>query len=187
MRDFLNYLIDFDISSNRSAIDKNHNLLLFGVVVSAKPTKILEFGVGMGFVTRALLAGIKYNGCGSLTSVDSCLDFYGIEPQHFLELRKLGADIIISTENDFVKSQPEKSFDFLISDADHKSCYERLDETLKLLKNGSFIFFHDTNLPNLKSIATLLYNRGIISHQFDKSTLPDERCERGLLMAVYRY
>ena len=57
------------------AIDKAHSALLYGTVLSAKPKTLLEIGIGSGFVTKTLLAGIKYNAVGKLISVDSWNDW----------------------------------------------------------------------------------------------------------------
>jgi predicted O-methyltransferase YrrM len=167
----------------KTAIDKCHNLLLFGTIVSAKPQAVLELGIGMGYATQSILFGLGYNGVGRLTCVDSCKDFDSKEPTHFSALRTLGADIIIKQEEEFIKSQQKNTFDFLVSDADHKNTINWIDSTVALLKSGSIMFFHDTNLPPLIELESALNKRSLSTYHFKKSSRNDERCERGWLMA----
>jgi predicted O-methyltransferase YrrM len=175
-----------DKSSYKNAIciDRAHNALLFGSILSAKPEHVLELGVGMGYATKSILLGLRFNGVGKLTSVDSCRDFENKEPPHFKELKEMGAEIVIQTEEEFTKRQPEGTYDFLVSDADHRHAANWVEGTLKMMKPGSVMFFHDTNwIPELYSIKNKLKSHGVPSFHFKKSSLPNERCERGWLMA----
>ncbi len=43
------------------AIDLAHNVFLIGAVLSRKPERVLELGVGTGYVTRSLLHALRYN------------------------------------------------------------------------------------------------------------------------------
>lgn len=184
LQKFFDLIRKFDNSKHRTAIDLPHNVLLFGAVLSAKPEHVLELGVGTGYATKSILLALSYNQTGKLTSVDSYKDFNGYEPAHFKELKDMGANIVNSSEEEFVCKQEANTFDMLVSDADHANSIKWLSTTVSLLKIGSPMFFHDTNyVESLKATASTLLSMGIQSHTFCKSTLQGERCERGWLLA----
>lgn len=178
-------LINFwDNPKKRIAIDKAHNALIFGSVLSAKPKHVLEIGIGTGFVTRAVVCALEWNGCGRLTSIDHAQKTNDVAPQVYDELRNMGVEIIISTEGDFIKKQQPNTYDFLISDADHQHALDWLDETLAMMMAGSIMFWHDTNnTAHLMQIESMLNNRKIPFFHFKRSSRIDERCERGMVMA----
>jgi predicted O-methyltransferase YrrM len=167
----------------QTSIDEAHNALLFGIILSLKPKKVLELGIGMGHVTRTILMGFRYNGLGEIISVDSCKDFDGKEPPHFEDLKKMGVHIEIDLEQNFIEKQKSESFDLLISDADHKNGAAWIEKTVDILKKPGFMFFHDVNLPGLLGIKNYLTSINLPFFVFDQSTRPKERCERGWLMS----
>lgn len=156
----------------RVAVDKCHNVLIFGIAISLKPTTILEIGIGSGYVTRCLLAAIDYNQIGSLTCVDNWHDWGGVKPDSLPE----GPNIITASEQDFVKTCPSDSYDLVVSDADHQKWHTWLDDLQRITRRNGIIFIHDTNKP-----VTL---PKLTKYQFVQSSLPNERCERGLLMVL---
>ena len=79
------HLLTFD-SAQRVAIDDPHAVLIFGLAVSHKPERVLEVGVGSGFLTQTLLNAVQYNQRGTLTCVDNWFDTGGEEPGFFEEL-----------------------------------------------------------------------------------------------------
>lgn len=170
-------------NNNRICIDRSHNIILFGSIISSKPISILELGIGMGYATKSILLAIKYNNLGKLTCVDSCKDFAKI-PNHFDELKNQGANIIIDQEESFINKQNPETYDFLVSDADHKKSITWIKKTISIMKKDSIMFFHDTNnIEELKNLESQLNKLGIFCIHFKKSSLPYERCERGWLMA----
>jgi predicted O-methyltransferase YrrM len=169
---------------DETAIDTAHMLLIFSLIISSKPAKSLELGIGKSFATQAILAGIKYNSSGTLTCVDNLIDFHKIEPTFFPELRNRGVNIIAPiNEMDFVHNCKEK-YDFIMSDADHEKSGTWIKETMLLLNPGGLICFHDigTIYPNSKLILDAIEQYGYSKILFNLNSLPDERCDRGFLL-----
>ena len=186
IRGFFKHVCIFDNVKRVIALDFPHNMLLFGTLLSAKPKNVLELGVGTGYVTKSILYALAYNRVGTLTSVDCCLDTGGKQPPLFDELRDMGADIVISTEKDFTFAQQPGTFDFLVSDADHRGAVHYINKTVEMMAPGSIMFFHDTNesrFPGLMKVEGKLRGMGINCHQFKECSREDERCYRGWLMA----
>lgn len=72
LRNLLELVVNSTRLSRRNvAVDVNHTILLFGLLISAKPKTVLGVGIGSGLVTRTILSALRYNGVGSLTSVDN--------------------------------------------------------------------------------------------------------------------
>ena len=167
------------------SVDLAHCAFVSGCVLSKKPDRVLELGIGPGYLSRALLDALAYNRKGALTCVDGFFDTHGIEPAHVEPLRRAGAEVVVSTEEAFVKACPSESFDMLVSDADHGRSQEWLDDHLRIVKPGGFLFFHDTNnamFPNLGAIVEQVAR--LPHHHFTANSRPDESCERGLLFVM---
>jgi hypothetical protein len=83
---------------------------------------------------------------------------------------------------------PDNAYDFLISDADHIRSGTWLDQHLRIVEAGGFLFFHDTNqprtFPSLASIEGQVRERGLPYFHFKESSRPDERCQRGWLFVI---
>ena len=105
---------DFEV-----AIDVAHAALLYGMVLSLKPRRCIELGIGSGYATQTILDAIARNGVGNLICVDSFQDWNGVEPPHIATLRSLGANVCRSGEREFLASQESHSVHLLVSDADH--------------------------------------------------------------------
>ncbi len=190
LQQYFNSLLTFEDTRN-VAIDRNHNLFLFGALVARKPERVLELGIGSGFVSWALVYGIRYNGKGSLTSVDNWLDSQGREPPVAEALRREGVNIIAPvTEEEFVKGSPSGQYDFMVSDADHRRSGSWIDEHLRITTHDAFLFFHDTNhkdrFRGLRAIERRIQDLRLPYFHFTESSRPDERCERGWLFAINR-
>jgi hypothetical protein len=171
------------------AIDRAHNVFLMGALLSRKPRDVLELGIGSGFVTRTLVEGVRYNGVGRVTAVDSWTDWRGDEPPIMGELRDAGVEVVAPvTEEEFVHQAPADAYDFLVSDADHRRSGTWVDEHLRIVRHDGFMFFHDTNHANRFKTLGLIEKRvrelGLPFYHFTESTRPDERCERGWLFAI---
>lgn len=167
------------------AIDHAHVALIKAVAMAAKPKQVLELGVGSGRVTRALADALAFNGQGYLTAVDSWSDFDGKRPPHLLDLPD-SVVLVTGLEHDVVKAASSDYYDLVVSDADHNHAGQWLPETLRIVKPGGWLFFHDTNAPNYQTLFEIperLRRRGFLVSHFTESTRPDERCSRGLLMA----
>lgn len=167
------------------AIDKAHGLLLFGTILSYKPSSILELGIGSGFVTSIVLSALKYNGKGSLICVDSWHDWNGIEPPHIENLRKSGANIVVSSESSFVSKTEKEKYDLIIADGDHRNSHMWAEKTYELAKKNGILFFHDVTMsryPGLRKFKSIAEERGYSHFLFNTSSLEEEMCERGWLM-----
>ncbi len=168
-------------------IDLAHNCLVFGAVLSSKPTRALELGIGEGYATRAIMYALKYNQKGRLTSVDNWHDWKGREPSHIDGLRRLGVRVCAPVdEGDFVRSQPDNSYDFLMSDGSHKHAGEWAEDVFRIMKPGSVMFFHDVNSdrPSLKRYLELSKEMGLFHFMFSENSLESEKCGRGLFMVI---
>jgi len=104
-------------------------------------------------------------------------------------LRKVGVNVVAPVEEYlFVSGCPSESYDFLISDADHLNSGTWIDEHLRIVRPGGFLFFHDTNqideFPNMALIGKRVKELGLCHYHFKKSSRPDEQCERGWLFVM---
>jgi predicted O-methyltransferase YrrM len=170
---------------DRVEVDLVHNCLIFGAVLSSKPTNALELGIGKGYATRAILYALKYNQIGRLTSVDDWHDWKGEEPSHIDDLRNLGVNVIAPIdEGDFVRSQPDNSYDFLMSDGSHRHAGEWAEDVFRIMKYDSIMFFHDVKCPSPRRYIELSKEKNLPHFIFSKSSLANESCERGLLMVI---
>ena len=172
---------------NVGTIDRCHSILLFGALISKKPENVLELGVGIGYVTNAIALALKYNGKGKLTSVDNWCDSYDIEPKWINRFRKLGVRIPAPvSEEDFVRKSHSDTFDFIVSDADHLNAHKWIDETLRILKNDGFAFFHDTNNKEYKLdlVVERVKELGLPHYHFIEKSRPDEKNDRGWLFVI---
>jgi len=166
------------------AMDDCHINLIASFIEATKPQTVLELGIGSGRLTKAMQLALEFNGTGTLTAVDNWADWQGQRPDHL----KINPNIriIVSGEEEFVKSQPSDSINLLISDADHFRSHLWFSEHVRILSPGGFAFFHDTNAPQMfPGLATLpqkAQEMGLLSIHFTKSSRSDERCNRGLLM-----
>lgn len=154
--------------------------------MAAKPQNILELGIGSGLVTRSLMAAIRYNQYGTLTSVDNWLDWGRTRPELDIPPE---VKVIASEEEVFVRLAPTDEYDMLISDADHDRSGLWFTEHCRIVKPDGFMFFHDTNqpqYPTLFALQELAKARALPYFHFTKSTREDERCERGLLFVINR-
>jgi predicted O-methyltransferase YrrM len=185
---YFNLLSTFNNSNNVVAIDLAHNVFLVGAILARKPDNVLELGVGSGYVTASLIYALRFNRKGRLTSVDNFFDWGGSEPAHVGSLRGAGVNVIIKGEEEFVRAAPSDAYDFLVSDADHFRSGGWLDQHLRLVQHDGFLFFHDTNQPQMfPSLATIegqIKERGLPHFHFKESSRPDERCQRGWLFVI---
>lgn len=163
-------------------MDDCHIDLIHSLVLSAKPQSILEIGIGSGAVTMALLDAVNMNGNGaSIMCVDNFGDWNGSTPE--------GADrifgrvkFLLTDEREFVLNYG-KTFDFLISDADHAHTGEWFKDTLAMVNPGGILIYHDAASPYCPSVCSAVSQAkelGLSVLIFDKSSQPWEQCERGL-------
>lgn len=175
---------------NSASIDISHGVLIFGTMLSAKPEKILEIGIGTGFITNFLLDGISYNQKGILTSIDNFYDLGGNLPNHVLQSLKQKNNINIIApieEKEFVLSSKNDEYDFLVSDGDHVHSGEWVDEIFRIMSPNAFMFFHDVNnsgFPGLMNYKILADKYNKPNYLFTQSSRNDEQCHRGLLMVI---
>jgi predicted O-methyltransferase YrrM len=176
-------------------IDRCHCDLIYGLAVSLKPTRILELGYGEGASARALWAAMIYNGrdCWYVL-VD---DWRSTQPQFPLSERHPPKTLVALAprqtqfftmlEADFYDSMKPESdlYELILSDCDHENAHLYYQDSLRLLKPGGLLIYHDVTNPNhpkLKSIVTQANESGYPTLVFNKSSRPDEECQRGLLV-----
>lgn len=172
-------------------IDLVHAHLVSGLVASQKPTSILELGIGGGRATDQILASIDFNQNNpKYTLVDNWCDFGFQMPYEVKDRYSDKINIITSDEKDFIFSTKEK-YDFIMSDADHHHTNEWFKYVYdNLLMDEGILIYHDVNLfpeidgsfPNLLDILEDCKKENIHHKLFNKSTIPGERCHRGLLV-----
>jgi predicted O-methyltransferase YrrM len=167
------------------AIDDNHVQLIKSLVMCNKPKTILEIGIGSGIVTKAVIDASRYNNISTfITCVDNFLDWGGKPPVGLVDLLNECTSFVRSNEKDFIYSTAEK-YDFIVSDADHQHTHEWVSKTYDLLNTGGILIYHDvTNkeYPNLYEIVRYVQRYNINHVLLNRSSLPNERCERGLLV-----
>lgn len=168
-------------------IDRAHVELIYGLVVSAKPTTVLEFGLGGGTSANAILNGLEYNHQPyEYDLVDNWgdRDFAGVCPAAVIKQYGSRVNIITSDEGAYAVSC-NKSYDFIMSDGDHMNAdqwHEKVYE--QMLNPGGILIYHDVGgeFPALASIYRRVVQQNIRHVMFDKNSLGGERCHRGLLV-----
>jgi predicted O-methyltransferase YrrM len=171
-------------------IDTVHAKLLNGLVLASKPKRVLELGYGVGFATNEIYAALEYNQQPyTYTLVDNWMDHNNHQvdgPVQVKEKYSNKIDIVTANERDFVFGCKEK-YDFIMSDADHHSTdqwFEYVYDTL--LADDGILCYHDVMLtsmfPNLYRIVERCKDFNLRYKIFDKSSLPDEMCFRGLIV-----
>ena len=169
-------------------IDLAHAALLMGVVASLKPERVVELGFGSGYASDAILQGLEWNQKGRLTIVDNWYDWDKKEPGHVESFRRRGAEFVVSSEEDFVKTAPDGHYDILVSDADHLNAHKWVSEHLRIVRAEGFLFFHDVAnqelFPNLACIITAVQDYP--HYLFQANSRPGEACHRGWLMVINR-
>lgn len=167
-------------------MDNNHLDLIYSLVICSKPIKSLEIGIGSGASTKKIILGYEYNQIKlDLTCVDNFCDWNGTPPSELATIERVTSiNFIKSNECDFVLSCKEK-YDFIVSDADHENTDKWVDKTLNLLNENGILIYHDvTNVDykNLYSIIDYVSENNIQHFIFNRNSLINERCERGLLV-----
>jgi len=190
LTDYFKMLENFDHVGNSVAIDRCHNMFMMGALLAKKPDDILELGIGSGYVTISLIHGLRYNGKGRLTCVDNWVDARGAVMEDLAaDLKKLGVNVVAPVEErSFVSGCPSDAYDFLISDADHVNSGTWIDEHLRIVRKGGFLFFHDTNqisqFPNMALIEKRVQELKLCHYHFKENSRPDENCDRGWLFVM---
>jgi len=177
--------------SQEAAMDSCHYLQIVGSLVAKKPENILEVGIGTALLTAGLVMGMRYNQCGCLTCVDNWSDWHGVEPPEITTLREAGVTVMAPVEERvFLSGCATDTYDFVVSDGDHKNSGTWVDEYIRITKPEGIIYFHDTNnlgmFPKLGLIKQRVLQLGLPHYHFLQSSRKDERCERGLLFVVNR-
>jgi predicted O-methyltransferase YrrM len=179
------HLRAFD-ESNPVIMDLAHVQLICGVIFAHKPRRLLEFGIGSGFLTRAMLLAAAHNQRGELTCVDNAHDWQGVAPAHFRELEAKGAKIVLSDEHRFLASATG-DYDLIVCDGDHTNTDAHAHRVFALAADGAYVFFHDTatpQFPNLRRLVLTAASCGFAYHEFTEVSRPGERTDRGLLMVI---
>jgi predicted O-methyltransferase YrrM len=172
---------------NLVKIDFNHVSLIQSLVISHKPVRVLEMGFGSGEATRSILLGLKFNSRPfSYTVVDNWMDFGGTRPEATKTDDYIGIDFVSSGEFEFV-SNCNTQFEFILSDADHFNTDKWFDRVYNnMLARDGILIYHDVmntdTFPNLFRIVTDTIKNNYHHILLNKSSRPDERCGRGLLV-----
>jgi predicted O-methyltransferase YrrM len=170
-----------------ASVDLCHGMFMLGTLMSAKPENVLELGIGPGFASEVLVAGIRYNGTGQLTCVDNLTEVGGNTPTHTVAyLESNGVNVVAPVDEfDFVMKAEDEEYDFLVSDADHARAHLWAEKVFDMMKPKSFMFFHDiVECPNLLRYKEIADERGYYNHIFSESSRNDERCHRGWLFII---
>ena len=170
-------------------IDTAHAELIRGLVIAHKPKILLELGVGGGKSVDATLSALNFNQqTYDYTLVDNWLDFGGTIPPEVTALYQDKLNIVTSAEKDFVLNC-KKTFDYIMSDADHQQSHTWFEHVYNnLLNPGGILIYHDVNMfdlqayPGLREIYQKCQSTNKSHFLFNKNSLPDERCQRGLLV-----
>jgi predicted O-methyltransferase YrrM len=175
--------------TQESAMDVCHYLQIIGSLLAKKPEQVLEVGIGTAQLTAALVMGLRYNGTGVLTCVDNWSEWRGVEPAGIVALRESGVRVVAPvSERNFLSECPDNTYDFVISDGDHRNVDQWVDDYFRITRPNGFIYFHDTNnnsmFPAISRVLERVQELGLPYYHFIKSTRPEERCERGLLLVV---
>ncbi len=175
-------------------IDQCHLDLLSGFVKCSKPKDVLELGFGSGKSVKCILDALSYNQSEyNYTLVENWID-WGRQPQidkiEFMKEYK-NVQIVCTDELNFVYGTQDK-YDFILSDADHWNTDKWFEYVFtRLLNPGGILVYHDVSLgpdkvdlyfKNLDNIYHRCKELGLNFLHFNKSTRPDEKCERGLLV-----
>ena len=167
-------------------IDSNHLNLIYSLIICNKPQKSLEIGIGSGAATLKIIQGYEYNQINlDLTCVDNFWDWNGNPPAELENIiNTKNINFIKSNEYNFIVSNKQK-YDFILSDADHNNTDKWVDKTLDMLNNKGILIYHDitnTNYLNLYSIVEYAEKNNLQHMIFNKNSLSEERCDRGLLV-----
>ena len=168
-------------------IDIVHAELITGLILSQKPKNILELGLGGARSCDSIIKAIDYNkNSPKFTIVDNWLDWNGKIPKGVLETYSNKAEIITMDEKEFVFSTKER-YDFIMSDADHNNTEQWFEHVYdNLLNDFGILIYHDINIIedsfiNLRKIYEICKKRNLNYYLFNKNSLNNERCQRGLL------
>lgn len=188
------------------AIDVAHARLIEGLVMSFKPTNILELGYGGGRSHNAICVGARFNqNSPKYTLVDNWMDWNYAQPEdvhksvirHQLNHKTGDSDrntfshfaVVTKDERDFViQSRAFAGFaeyDFIMSDADHQHSHEWAAYVYnELLASPGILIYHDVDgsYPGLGELPAKFQNSVV----FNRSTREDEECKRGLLVIFKR-
>ncbi len=129
----------FDLAS-----ETRTGALLRALAASKPGGRLLELGTGTGVATAWILSGMDAH--ATLTSVD-------ISSAHQHVAREfLGHDtrltLVLEDGHQFLKRQPEASYDFVFADA-MPGKYEGMEDCLRIVKHGGFYIVDDL-IPQVK-------------------------------------
>lgn len=180
-------------------VDEAHVALINGLVKSQKPVNILELGLGSGTTTDAILDGLHFNQQPfNFTLVDLWLEReWGGDPDQFIsgscppeavEKYSPYINIVTSDEREYVFNCG-KTFDFIMSDADHFNTQKWFEYVYsELLEPNGILIYHDVTdrgFTNLREILEKCKLYNLRFSLFNKNSRSDERCDRGLLV-IYK-
>jgi predicted O-methyltransferase YrrM len=182
----LNILKIYELSKDKTAIDFNHVMFLYSSVISLKPKRCLNLGIGPGTSAFAILEGLEYNQTGSLDCLDNFCD--NLLQTTLDELKEKNVTIIQGEERDYVASCESNSYDLILSDADHLHADEWTNEIFRIATPDAFLFFHDVannDYPNLRKHIKIIENKGLPHFLFNTVSRSDERCDKsGFLFVI---
>lgn len=168
---------------DKISIDSNHIELIYALIICHKPNSVLELGIGSGNTTHKIIEAFKYNGIETnIDCVDNFYDWAGQIPDHIKDIKSI--NLIVTDEKTFI-DECSKTYDFIISDADHEHTHLWTEKTIGLLNPNGILIYHDiTNntYPNLHSILDFVKSKGYRFMLFNQNSRSTERCDRGLLI-----
>jgi len=146
-------LIYDEVHPQGAGSSREEKLFLFSLLRMIEPWSVLEIGVSRGHMTAWLALALYMNGRGKLTSVDNWSRAHGGEAngpeyaqkrlkelklQNYVEFKK-------SDSYEYLKEQPDDSFDVVWVDGDHsfEGARKDIDEAMRVAKR--LVGVHDTH------------------------------------------
>lgn len=183
---YANFVTSFK-AANDVSIDSCHGMLVFSLIVSHKPKRVLELGIGNGYTTKTILYALRYNGSGVLDTIDNFHDWGGngsdpVIVRTLREIKELGASVYAPiAEKTFVFGVAENTYDFVVSDADHHHCGEWTDQIFRITRPNGIIVVHDvSSYTSPHRYVDEAKRLGKPFMVFAESSRKDETCANGI-------
>lgn len=154
----------------------------------AKPKRILEIGMSIGFSTTTLAKVASEYG-GRVTSIEMNEDIIPVAKEAF---KREGVEEVIEVihgdAEEVLKKLETESFDLVFQDSSKRLYPVMLDDMIRVLKKGGLILVDDTLFPvmhagewSVSDEAIDRFNRAVAARELESTILP---IGEGLTIAV---
>jgi hypothetical protein len=144
------------------------SLLLASLVLSIKPGKVLELGMGTADLSVAMLHALNMVGSGRLTIVEDWLGWNYCEPEGVEVLRGAGITIEAPIKPaDFIRQAHPKGFDLVVCRADLADDRERLACLLRLCAQRGRLVVHGIDRSRRHRLVEYFRQQGSEFSLFD--------------------